>query len=201
MSILRSYELPPFNTAEILRYARCPKPTPELLSLMEDAMGAMAFCKTGKVCFQRYPFHMENDTVDLGFAQCKSASLQKHLQRCSEIVLFAATLGLEPDRLIARTEHISPAKASMLQAVCTERIEALCDCFEADIRSEALQEGRNICNRYSPGYGDVPLALQKDVFQALSPTVPLGLTLNDSLLMTPTKSVTAIIGIIQEKRL
>lgn len=198
MSIVRSYELPPLNEQEVLRYARCPKPNDDILLLLEEARKAMVFCSTGKVCFLRYPVSIQNHELNLGFATCQSMSLAKHLQGCSEIILFAATLGLEPDRLIARTERVSPARASMLQAICTERIEALCDCFENDIRIEAKENHRDIRTRFSPGYGDVPLEMQRDVFRALSPTVPLGLTLNDSLLMSPTKSVTAIIGITQE---
>ena len=49
--------------------------------------------------------------------------------------------------------------------------------------------------RFSPGYGDLPLELQKDVFRVLDCPRKIGLSLNESLLMSPSKSVTAIIGI------
>ena len=49
--------------------------------------------------------------------------------------------------------------------------------------------------RYSPGYGDLSLESQKQVFALLNPPKYIGVTLNDSLLMSPSKSVTGIIGI------
>lgn len=52
--------------------------------------------------------------------------------------------------------------------------------------------------RFSAGYGDLPLEVQKDIFRVLDCPRKIGLTLNDSLLMSPTKSVTAIVGIEDE---
>ena len=53
---------------------------------------------------------------------------------------------------------------------------------------------RQLTSRFSPGYGDLPLAMQQDVMEALDCGRTVGITLTDSLLMTPSKSVTAIIG-------
>ena len=49
--------------------------------------------------------------------------------------------------------------------------------------------------RFSPGYGDLPLSLQRDIFRVLDCPRKIGLTLNESLLMSPSKSVTAIVGL------
>ena len=51
--------------------------------------------------------------------------------------------------------------------------------------------------RFSPGYGDLPIEIQKDIFRALDCPRRIGLTLNENLLMSPTKSVSAIIGIVK----
>ena len=48
-------------------------------------------------------------------------------------------------------------------------------------------------------YGDLPLEMQKDIFNVLDCSKRIGLTLNESLLMSPSKSVTAIIGISKDK--
>ena len=49
--------------------------------------------------------------------------------------------------------------------------------------------------RFSPGYGDLPLSAQKNIFAVLDPERRIGLTLNSSLLMSPSKSVTAFVGL------
>ena len=80
----------------------------------------------------------------------------------------------------------------MLQAIGAERLESFCDIFCRDISCEYNEKLRP---RVSPGYGDIPLSMQKEIFSALDCSRKIGLSLNASLLMTPTKSVTAIVGI------
>ena len=109
--------------------------------------------------------------------------------------MFAATVGLELDRLIARHSRLSPARALALQAYGAERIESLCDAFLRNVQSECASEGITLRPRFSPGYGDLPLSFQRTLFETLDCARKIGLTLNESLLMSPTKSVTAIVGL------
>ena len=81
----------------------------------------------------------------------------------------------------------------IFQGIGAERIEALCDAFENMIKTD-----KKIVPRVSAGYGDIPLEMQRDIFAALDCPRKIGLTLNESLLMSPTKSVTAIIGVCNE---
>ena len=90
---------------------------------------------------------------------------------------------------------VSPSMAVCLQALGAERIEALCDQFCADMARKQGSTGKSLRPRFSPGYGDFPLEAQKDIFTVLGCDRRIGLTLNNSLIMSPTKSVTAIIGI------
>ncbi|MBQ7924347.1 MAG: Vitamin B12 dependent methionine synthase activation subunit [Clostridia bacterium] len=117
------------------------------------------------------------------------------LQDAQYAIVFAATVGLAIDRLILKEESVSPTKALLLQALGAERIESLCDAFCNELKTECEKKGYFTGVRFSAGYGDFPLEKQKDIFAMLSPEKTIGLTLNDSLLMSPTKSVTAIIPI------
>jgi cobalamin-dependent methionine synthase I len=147
------------------------------------------------VCFAHFPVRHDGEYIDLGFAKTNSANLRKNLEGCKSAVLFAATIGLGIDRLIARYSKISPAKALIFQSIGAERIEALCEAFVCDIHNECKKNGSALRPRFSPGYGDLPLDVQKNIFDALDCPRKIGLSLNESLLMSPTKSVTAIIGI------
>lgn len=183
--------LPEVNRREVLRYAGAKEETPELMGLLEETLAEVLPLLSGKVCWGEFPVARQDDTLNLGFAVTSSASLNRHLRDCHRIVVFAATIGLGPDRLIARYGRLSPAKALLVQAIGAERIEALCDRFCRQLQ----QQGYFPAARFSPGYGDLPLALQKDLFRALDCPRKIGLTLNDSLLMSPSKSVTAIVGL------
>ena len=113
----------------------------------------------------------------------------------SSVIFFAATLGIELDRLISKYSVLSPATALLLEALGNERIEALCDCFCEDMRVSREAFGEILRPRFSAGYGDLPLEYQRKIFTLLDPPSRIGLTLNDSYLMSPSKSVTALIGV------
>ena len=189
----RSFPLPPVNHREALRYAGVREECSELTQLLEDALTEISPALTGNVCWQEFQINYREDILDLGFAQIRSDSLMRNLIGCDRIILFGATVGLGLDRLIARYSRLSPAKALMMQALGAERIEALCDTFCDHIQEE--YPGFHLRPRFSPGYGDFPLELQSDIFRVLDCSRKIGLTLNESLLMSPSKSVTAIIGL------
>lgn len=178
-----------FNKKEISRYAGNLQDEALLAECISEVSDKLVY----NVCYQKFPFEKQCETLNLGFAQVNSADLAKNLDGCDGILLFAATVGVELDRLIMKYCKISPVKALIFQAIGAERIEKLCDQFCKDMAKE-----ENIKPRFSPGYGDLPLDLQKEIFAALDCGKNIGLTLNDSMLMSPTKSVTAIVGIISK---
>ena len=188
-----SFHLPPVNRREVLRYAGAREETDELTLLLEDALKEVTPVLSGSVCWKEFPVAFREDVLDLGFVQVRSDSLKRNLIGCDRIILFGATVGFGLDRLISRYSRLSPAKALMMQAIGAERIEALCDAFCRYMQDE--YRSVHLRPRFSPGYGDFPLELQTDIFRVLDCSRKIGLTLNESLLMSPTKSVTAIIGL------
>ena len=183
--IVKSYTEPEYNKSEILRYAES-KPTEEIIALMNECICELEGKLTYKTCYLEVQ-------INGCFEDVESKLLDSYLANCKCSVLFAATLGIEIDRLISKYSRLSPAKAHMLQAIGAERIEALCDMFCSDIKAEYMQTKPRI----SPGYGDLPLEMQREVFKLLDCPRKIGLSLNGSLLMSPSKSVTAIIGVIK----
>lgn len=187
-----SFDAPPVNKREMLRYMGCPVFACEMDGLVGRAL---ALCKDQlryDAVYATFDIVRDGDgTIDLGFARVKSRDLSKCLEGCNGIILMAATVGLEIDRLIAKYGKIKPSLALCIQALGAERIEALCDALCDRLKD---QFGA-LTPRFSAGYGDLALDVQKEIFLALDCPKNIGLTLNDSLLMSPTKSVTAIIGI------
>lgn len=191
---VKEYSLPAPNMREIFRYARCSEPDEEMNALLSGIIEEYSSCFTGKVCFSEYEISRNGDKIDLGFCTTDSRSLAVNLTGCTSVVLFAATVGHEVDRLTKRLQVISPARSVLLDAFGSERVEALCDCFNDDVK-EICTGTHAFCKpRFSPGYEDLPLCVQSDVFKALDPQKHIGISLSDSLLMSPLKSVTALIG-------
>lgn len=182
---VRLYSPPPVSEKEILRYAG--GGDGEVKKLLSECLREIEGKLSYKVCRAIVPVDICGNLVDFGFASVFSENLSKNLKGCRSAVIFAATVGLAPDRLIARYCVTSPAKALLFQAVGAERIEALCDAVSSEYEGSRP--------RFSPGYGDLPLAFQKEIFRLLDCPRTIGVTLNESLLMSPSKSVTAIMGI------
>lgn len=195
----RQYSQPPADMAELLRYAACRQATEEVETLARTAVEEAKNAIRMQVCWLETPLQVEGDSIDLGFMQAHAPKLANHLRGCEKAVVFAATVGLELDRLIARYGRLSPAKGLMLQAFGAERIEALCDAFCDDLAVEYAPQGLHTRTRFSPGYGDLPLEYQKQIFAALQCGKHIGLYLNDSCLMSPVKSVTAIVGLCRQQ--
>ena len=184
---VKTFSAPPVNIKEVVRYAgggdealvfECIKESEPVLSY--------------KVCYAITDVSVNDGIVDLGFARVESRSLSKNLESCSKAIVFAATVGVGMDRLIGKYSIISPSRAVLLQALGSERVESLCDEFEGYIKSENSEMLSR--PRFSPGYGDLPLEFQKEVFRLLDCPKHIGVSLGEGLLMSPSKSVTAIIG-------
>lgn len=149
-----------------------------------------------KSIYQVYPIcTMTEDKVVLPCFEITSRQLKRHLDGCHEVILFAATLGLQVDQLIKRYEQIQMSKAVVLQAVATALIEEYCDQTCEKISQEQLVKGNFIKTRFSPGYGDFSLEYQKQLTGVLETGKRIGIVLTDTLIMSPSKSVTALIGI------
>jgi len=123
--------------------------------------------------------------------------IAKHLKDCTKAVVFAATLTADADRLIRHAEASDVAEAFAIDALCSAAIEQVCDRAEDEIFEKY---NANIFRtfRYSPGYGDLPLEIQKSLCNYLNAQRRIGLTVTDDFLMIPRKSVTAIIGISEK---
>ena len=128
-----------------------------------------------------------------------SQSLAKHLEGCHAVYLVCATIGVAFDALQRRTAAVSASDAFVLQAIGAAAVEALMDDVELEIRSE-LQNGEALVSRYSPGYGDYPLSEQRRLLSILDASRRVGVSLTDALVMAPSKSVSAVIGVTRSAK-
>lgn len=157
------------------------------LAALEAQLRGQMICRA---CFVQYSILREGARLCLGGLSTESRDLARNLEDCDRVVLFAATLGAGVDRLIARNGRISTADGVMTDALASAAVEGFCDAVEA-----FATKGQPHRPRFSPGYGDLPLAFQQSLLGATDASRKIGLTLTESLMMVPTKSVTAIIGL------
>ena len=134
--------------------------------------------------------HADSEDITL-----ESEALVRNLKDCCGALLLAATIGPSCDMLVRRASVTSAAEASIYQAAGAAAIEAFLDSENDRLKKEYEAKGFFLRPRFSPGYGDLKLDHQKDWFRLLDISRQIGIELTDSLLMVPTKTVTAIIGV------
>lgn len=164
--------------------------------LIEECVAELSAASSPKSIYRVYPLSLlEEDELDFTVFRTKSRSLSRNLKDCDQVILFAATLGAEVDQLLNRYAKLQMSKAVTMQAAATAMIEAYCDEVNTALKEEFEAKGLYLRPRFSPGYGDFPLECQRMITAVLETPKRIGIMLTDRLLMMPSKSVTAVMGI------
>ena len=185
------------NKKEVIRYLGyrgITEPDEALDKQIDKCIEEMQKEVTPRCIYRTFPIEW-NSGCEFAGIHVTSGNLLKNLKGCSEIVMMAVTLGPAPDMLVRKAEVRDMMKAYIYQAVGAAMAEAWCDEINDRIVKEAADKGLHARPRFSPGYGDFPLEVQKDFIKILEMPKKIGVTLSESLLMTPTKSITAVIGL------
>ena len=203
-------ELNPLNRDEVLRYLgyRGQEVTSEIDALLDALMERCleiarprAALRTFSVAGTRRREDGLPELVLEGAAlSLVGHDIATHLADARAVGVMAVTLGTALEQELRRLALTDTTSALILDAVGTTAVEQAADAAEALLVAEAHDRGLFPTWRYSPGYGDFPLAAQPTLLATLDAQRRLGVTLTDSLLMIPTKSVTAVVGMLAHPR-
>ena len=124
------------------------------------------------------------------------SSIAAHLTGARQCALMAVTLGMQTERVHRALEASgSMTQLLLFDAACSAYAEYMADVCQNEVAEAAARCGLQVRGRFSPGYGDLPLQVQPGLLAALDAGRRLGITLTDSLLMIPRKSITAIVAL------
>ena len=181
------------NMNEILKYLGfCGQElTEEIAAQIRRCTDEVLAAATPRLTYRHVPLE-DGAVLGVTFA---GNDIPRMLEPCEEVVLFGATLGPDVERLMMRYEVVNAADSVIMDACASTAIENICNNFESDMRRAVEAEGRYLTDRFSPGYGDLPIAEQPKFFALLDMTRRIGVSLTPTTIMVPRKSVTAIMGI------
>ncbi|MBQ4572489.1 MAG: Vitamin B12 dependent methionine synthase activation subunit [Clostridia bacterium] len=191
--MLLKYELQ--ETARYMGYKHGAEPSEEICELVDEAYIELCKVIQPKYIYKEYDFTRTEDGIMVDGIEFKSKKLLTHIRKSTSIILFGATLGQGADALIRKYSVTDIAMTAVAQAVAGSMVENLCDIACDEMKKEIKGEHRP---RFSPGYGDFHISAQEDFFRLLPMNKQLGISLSDGFMMTPTKTVTAFIGVIKE---
>ncbi|WP_114298323.1 methionine synthase [Anaerobacterium chartisolvens] len=131
-----------------------------------------------------------------GGIELQSGSLSKLLCSSGEVVLMGATVGKEVcDRIEYEMANNNAAMAVIIDSVASQTADSCLDWMVHFLNSALAREGIKLTrHRYSPGYGDLALLYQKELFNALR-LERLDMSITEKYMLVPEKSVIAIAGI------
>lgn len=168
--------------------------------LIEEALFSLLPAVSPRFVKRNFLLKTEKNSVFLGDWEIKSASLAAFLSDADEAILFCATLGSGADRQIQKNLLIRPSLALAQQACAAAMIEAFCDSVCLEFAEEMAQKNLSPKPRFSPGYGDFSLDCQEKILSLLDAQRKIGVTITDASLLTPTKTVTALVGFSEKGR-
>ena len=188
------------EVARYLGYQKISVPDEQVSALIKEGSAELGQVIKPQAVYESFPVTVEYDEaagtgkVCFSDVTIPSKDLARNLRNCNTVYIFASTLGAATDTLIRRTQVTNAVKAAVLQAAGAMYIEKFVDLLNQKIGEEAQIAGKKARPRFSPGFGDVSLAVQKEFFRLL-PCTKIGLSLMDTLIMSPEKSVTAFVGL------
>lgn len=182
---------------EALRYLGCgpAAPSAATAALLEECFAELGQAATPTWLARRFALERGPEGLRCAGVALPGTTVAQNLAGCGQAYLFAATLGPGPDRLLLRYGRTAVARAAVLHAAGAALVEQLCDEACAALAADARAEGLFLRPRFSPGYGDLPLALQPQLVRVLDAPRQIGLTVTDHFVLRPGKSVTAVLGL------
>lgn len=191
------FVLDKINRDEALRYLgyKGSKPDENTLKIIEQCEQALIQAAAPKYLYRRFDISFQNNGIDVNGTGIKltGKSVAAHLEGCSSVVFMCATLSSSVDRLIRQFQTTDMTKAVITDALASAAIEQVCNAADEEINNKFPDEYKTW--RFSPGYGDLPLSLQPDFLRVMDAQRKIGLTIGESSMLIPTKSVTALIGV------
>lgn len=185
---------------DALRYMKVPPEgrSDELVRTVVEAFGRLEGFVTPRCTWGRFHVVHFDGGIELEGAYLYSNDIARLTARSDECVLIAATLGHETDRQITIAQNRNMLDGIALDACASVRIDAFIDQFIKSEIAPGLRKGERMTSRFSPGYGDLNMSVTEDIITILNATKRIGLSVTRSMMMSPIKSVTAIVGLFEK---
>lgn len=182
---------------DALRYMRVPADfrDEELIQTVSNAFSGLEKIITPRCVWGRFHIIHFDGGIELEGAYIYSNDIARLTARSNECYLLAATLGHEVDRQITIAQQKNMLDGLALDACASVRIDAYIDSYIKNEISASLHDGEFMTSRFSPGYGDLDMNVTEDILAILNAGKHIGLSVTRSLMMSPVKSVTAILGL------
>ena len=193
----KSIKLTSLNRKEALRYLGYKKNAPDerVEELMDECEELVLKTAVPRFIYKKLDFTVNEDGVAFKNTSMvlPGESIKKHLYKCDSAICMAVTISEGIDRQLRVLQLTDMAKALVFDSLASVAVEQTCDKVEELLREEYPDYYQTF--RFGLGYGDLPISLQGQFLHVLNAPKQIGLNVSSTDMLTPTKSVTAVIGL------
>ena len=183
---------------EVLRFqgykAGVDIPSADVRALFDEALALGRTLMQPRAVLRTLPARREGDRLTAAEVTLTIPRIAERWGAVDEIVAGVCTIG---DALERRASELWDARelplAMMVDSVGSAAVESLAEYVNDQLCQEGIARGVKVTNRVSPGYGGWDVAEQRSLWQ-LCPGDAVGVTLNEACFMTPTKTITILVG-------
>ncbi len=171
--------------------------TPSVKSLVENCFREMESLIDPKGVYLIRKIDHKNDFIKLKNTDVvlRGESMSKLLKDSYAVIFMAVTIGPGIDeRIKLETETGHVEKALIFDVIGSEAVEAVANSLNSLLDTQARHARSFLTMRFSPGYGDLSLEFQREIYKELK-LDELGIKINEKNLLYPQKTITAVIGI------
>ena len=168
---------------------------------IREAAQTVRLLAEGVGSIRYYPYDSTTHTIiaESGDLSLTSDAICRHLAEAEEVAVMAVTVGSAVEEAIDSAFSAGEySRALLLDAAATTATEACADYLNRTVTAEAKRRGLHTAFRFSPGYGDWDITVQSDIVR-LSEGDSIGITVTESSMLIPRKSVTAVIPLRAQK--
>lgn len=191
------------RTREAIRYLGYGKHAidNQTFSLVLEAFDELDRIVEKRMIYRIFDFKiLSEDCMEIENMKVQSKNLMVNLDGCEKVVLLGATLGIGVDQLMKRYSYTNMAKMVVLQACAAAILEEYLDHWQENLVQELSAEEYGLRPRFSPGYGDFSISHQGEILRMLDAPKKIGLSMTEGNMLTPLKSVTAVIGLKRNEK-
>lgn len=189
------------NQAEAIRYMGygSHKPDESIQAILDECEKKLLEVIRPNYIYKVFEIeHSPDGIILLGTSlMLKGNDIENHLKDCKKCVLMCCTISTGADRLIRMYEAVDMTKAVILDSLASTAVEQVCNLAEEEIKNNLSDF--YFTWRFSPGYGDMPISIQRNFLDILDATKRIGVSVTNSMMLTPSKSVTAVMGISENE--
>ncbi len=182
------------NCRDVLAYLKITNADNNTLLLIDELEAELISLCSIKESVGIYNANMVGEfyTIEGTSITLDSKDINKLFIKTDKIAMFAISLGIEVDKKILYYAKTNVSRMVVFDALASCYIEQLCNALNEKINTK--MQGKYHTVRFSAGYGDLNINKQKQIIDSLGGYNKLGITVGESYIMLPQKSITAFVG-------